>query len=486
MFRLLNFIFIILLSSNILASNSNVNVEKTPDATDNTVISKSNFPDFSLLAKDLLPTVVNISTTKKVSDKSYKDIEELIKTLPNNSVFGDLRDLLEKQKSLQKEIYSAGSGFIVSADGYIVTNNHVVDDADKITISLHDGKKIQAQLIGSDPKTDLALLKIKTDKKLKFTKFGDSDKSEIGQWVIAVGNPFGLGGSVSAGIISARGRDISSGQINDFIQTDAAINKGNSGGPLFNIDGEVVGIATAIYSPSGGNIGIGFATPSNIANQVIEKLKTDGEVKRGYLGVSVQDISKEIAESIAMKNPHGAMVVKVFDDTPAAKSKILPGDIITIFDGQKIKKMKDLPMVVARTEIGKKVKIIVIRNGKEKTLKAKIDLLKSEKEKKKEDKKSEINILGMGLQDINNKIRDKYDLNRNIDGVLITNIDKNSQAAKKGIAVNDVLLSVNQMKLKSVSHLKEIIKKARENKRDGIFIIIKRGNNNFATVLSLK
>ncbi|MDA7705492.1 Do family serine endopeptidase [Rickettsiales bacterium] len=471
-------ILILLFANNIYAN------EPTQLPVKDQIISKSNLIDFSDIIPDLLPTVVNISTSKKVGNDSAINIEELLKSLPKDSALDELKNLLEKKKYPQEESYSSGSGFIISQDGYIVTNNHVIDGADDISVSLKDGKKISAKLIGSDERTDLALLKIDVKEKLPFTKFGDSGNSKIGQWVIAVGNPFGLGGSVSTGIISAHGRDINEGQINDFIQTDAAINKGNSGGPLFNINGEVIGIATAIYSPSGGNVGIGFATPSNIAKDIIFTLKKNGKIKRGYLGVSVQEVSKEIADAINLNDISGAVVIKVFKDSPAYDGDILSGDIITKFNGQKITKMKELPMIVGQTEIGKKVKIEVIRNGKNKILKVKLAQL-GKKEKKDNKEESKINILGMGLVEINDRIRKKHKIDDDVRGLLIDDINDNSIAKSKGVLKGDIILSANQILLKSVKKFNKVIAKSKDNKKESIFLIVKRGDDNFAIILPI-
>lgn len=474
MIKLLPLIFILLFSNNILAGDKSVKNSLPKEKKD--TITKVGLVDFSEIVPKLLPTVVNVSTTKKNINKSSQDLEEILKILPEGSMFQDLKDLLEERKYSEQESYSSGSGFIISEDGYIVTNNHVIDGADEIFISLQEGEKIEAKLIGADDKTDIALLKINIRQKLEFTKFGESSKSKIGEWVIAVGNPFGLGGSVSAGIISAHGRDINAGQINDFIQTDAAINKGNSGGPLFNVSGEVIGIATAIYSPSGGNIGIGFATPSDTAKDVVKELKKNGSIKRGYLGVSVQKITKEIAESINLKEVDGAMVVKVFEGSPADKGGILPGDIIFKFDGKEIVKMKELPMTVGKTKIGTKVEVGIIRLEKKKNVKIRIEEL--EEEGKKE-KISEIdfNIFGMSLKEVDDK---------DTDGLLVENLKDNSIAKSKGIIKGDILLSINQVKLKSVKSLNKIVKKSQKNKKKGVFLIIKRGESNFTLVFPIK
>src|SRR5207342_1885884 len=264
-----------------------------------------------------------------------------------------------------RRVNSLGSGFVIDATGIVVTNNHVISEADEITVILNDGTRLKAELIGRDTKTDIALLQIKPDKPLTFVKFGDSDKLRLGEWVIAIGNPFSLGGSVSAGIVSARNRDIQSGPYDNYIQTDAAINRGNSGGPLFNLNGEVIGVNTAIISPSGGSIGIGFAVPSKTALPVIDQLREFKEVRRGWLGVRIQQVSDEIAESLSVKPARGALVAGIDEKGPAKPAGIEPGDVIVKFDGKDIKDMRDLPRVVADTPVGKDVEVTIIRDGKE-------------------------------------------------------------------------------------------------------------------------
>ena len=266
-----------------------------------------------------------------------------------------------------RRVNSLGSGFVIDPSGLVVTNNHVIADADEITVVFNDGSKLKAELIGKDTKTDLALLRVKPDKPLKAVKFGDSDKLRLGEWVIAIGNPFSLGGSVTAGIVSARNRDINSGPYDNYIQTDAAINRGNSGGPLFNLDGEVIGVNTAIISPSGGSIGIGFAVPSKTAVAVIDQLREFKEVRRGWLGVRIQQVTDEIAESLSIKPARGALVAGIDDKGPAKPAGIEPGDVIVKFDGKDIKEMRDLPKIVGETPVGKDVPVLVIRKGKEET-----------------------------------------------------------------------------------------------------------------------
>src|SRR5215203_5873967 len=327
------------------------------------------------IAEQVIDAVVNISTSQNVAARNTPAPQ-----LPNDTQLDELfRDFFNQRRGQQGEnqnrgrtptprrVNSLGSGFIIDASGIVVTNNHVISEADEITVILNDGSRIKAEMIGKDQKTDLALLRIKTDKPLKAVKFGDSDKLRLGEWVIAIGNPFSLGGSVTAGIVSARNRDINSGPYDNYIQTDAAINRGNSGGPLFNLDGDVIGVNTAIISPSGGSIGIGFAVPAKTAVAVIDQLKNFGETRRGWLGVRIQQVTDELADSLGIKPARGALVAGVDDKGPAKPAGIEPGDVIISFDGKDIKEMRDLPRVVADTPIGKQTPVTIIRKGKEET-----------------------------------------------------------------------------------------------------------------------
>ena len=308
--------------------------------------------------------MVNISTTQ-ISKKSDRGPE--IPQFPPGSPFEEFfKDFFDRNRpdSAPRKVTSLGSGFIIDPSGYIVTNHHVIEDAEEVTVILHDDTNLKAKIIGRDTKTDLALLKVEAKKPLPYVKWGDSEKARVGDWVLAIGNPFGLGGTVTAGIISARKRDINSGPYDSYLQTDASINRGNSGGPMFNLDGEVIGINTAIFSPSGGSIGIGFAIPSAQARTVIDQLRKYGRTRRGWLGVRIQTVTDQIAESLAMGRARGALVAGVTDNGPADKAGIKSGDVIVAFDGQDIDEMRDLPRLVAETAIDKDVKVRVIRGGK--------------------------------------------------------------------------------------------------------------------------
>ncbi|WP_375731161.1 Do family serine endopeptidase, partial [Azospirillum sp. B506] len=331
---------------------------------------------FADLAEKLLPAVVNISTSQSAPQRPQGQRPEVPQFPPGSpfeDFFRDFFDRQQQQDQPQRKATSLGSGFIIDAkNGYVVTNNHVVQDADEITVILQDDTNIKAELVGKDSKTDLALLKIKTSHPLVAVPFGDSDAMRVGDWVLAIGNPFGLGGSVTAGIISARQRNIDAGPYDDFLQTDASINRGNSGGPMFNLNGEVIGINTAIFSPSGGSVGIGFAIPSNLAKQVVAQLKDYGKTRRGWLGVRIQAVTPEIAESLGLPNHKGALVASVTQDGPAAKGGIQAGDVVTKFDGREIDEMRRLPRVVAETSIDKAVPVEVWRKGKSQTVHVKV------------------------------------------------------------------------------------------------------------------
>ena len=368
---------------------------------------------FADLAAQLLPSVVNISTTQVIEGRSGMELPKLPPGSPFEDFFKDFFDRNQPQGRSRKAT-SLGSGFIIRDGNYVVTNNHVIQDADEITVILHDNTRLKAELVGRDPKTDLAVLKVKSKNgKLTAVKFGDSTVARVGDWIMAIGNPFGLGGTVTAGIISARGRDINSGPYDDFIQTDASINRGNSGGPMFNLKGQVIGINTAIFSPSGGSVGIGFAIPSSVAESVISQLIKHGEVKRGWLGVNIQTVTEEIAETLGLKNPAGALVANVIPDGPAEKAKVQKGDVILKFNGKKVDKMRSLPRIVADTEVGKSVPIEIWRNNKMIYLEAKVEELDDATEvasrttgDKQKGKESLVKKLGLKLSSITPGLRD--------------------------------------------------------------------------------
>src|SRR6266567_1370380 len=406
-------------------------------------------PDgISEVAETVIDAVVNISTSQTVDSKVGP-----MPQLPPGSPFEEFFDEFFKNRRGQgdnpnrehtpRRVNSLGSGFIIDASGIVVTNNHVISDADEINVILNDGAKLKAEIIGRDQKTDIALLRVKPDRPLKAVKFGDSDKLRLGEWVIAIGNPFSLGGSVTAGIVSARNRDINSGPYDNYIQTDAAINRGNSGGPLFNLEGEVIGINTAIISPGqgGGSVGIGFAVPSKAAVAVIDQLKQFGETRRGWLGVRIQQMTDEMAESLGIKPPRGALVAGVDDKGPAKPAGIEPGDVIVKFDGKDIKDMRDLPRVVADTPVGKDVPVIVIRKGKEEMKTVTLGRLEDGEKLAALTTPADPGpapvvkkTLGIELAGISDELRKKYKIKDSVKGIVIVGVDSNSPASDKRLA----------------------------------------------------
>jgi serine protease Do len=407
------------------------------------------------VAEQVIDAVVNISTSQKVDPH----IENLPDVPPGSPMEEFFDQFFKKhggqggdQDQMPHRINSLGSGFIIDPSGLVVTNNHVIADADEINVILNDGTKLRAQLVGKDSKSDLALLRVKTDHPLKAVKFGDSDKLRLGEWVIAIGNPFSLGGTVTAGIVSARNRDINSGPYDNYIQTDAAINRGNSGGPLFNLDGEVIGINTAIISPSGGSIGIGFAVPSDTALPVLDQLRQYGETRRGWLGVRIQQVTDDIADSLNIKPPRGALVAGVDDKGPAKPAGIRPGDVVVKFDGRDVKEMHDLPRMVADTPVGKVVDVVIIRNGKEETHKVTIGRLDdsekvalAEANKENPPQKSTVQkTLGLELSTLSDDLRRKFKIGDSIKGVLVTGVDPSVAMGDpdKRLAPGDVIVEV--------------------------------------------
>jgi serine protease Do len=413
------------------------------------------------VAEQVIDAVVNISTSQKV-DARMGGLPDLPPGSPMEEFFDEFfknrrggqggQGGQGDQDRPARRVNSLGSGFIIDSSGIVVTNNHVISDADEISVILNDGAKLTAELVGKDSKSDLAVLRVRPEKPLKAVKFGDSDKLRLGDWVIAIGNPFSLGGSVTAGIVSARNRDINSGPYDNYIQTDAAINRGNSGGPLFNLNGEVIGVNTAIISPSGGSIGIGFAVPSNSALAVIDQLRQFGETRRGWLGVRIQQVTDDIAESLSLKPPRGALVAGLDDRGPAKPAGIEPGDVIIRFDGRDIKDMHDLPRIVADTPVGKEVDVVVIRKGKEEIHKVKVGRLEdgeklaaaNKKETAPEEKSVVQKTLGLELSSLTDDLRKKYKIRDNIKGVIITGVDPNvaSAAPDKRLSSGDVIVEV--------------------------------------------
>jgi serine protease Do len=379
-----------------------------------------------------------------------------------------------------RRVNSLGSGFIIDAAGLVVTNNHVIADADEINVILNDGTTLKAEIVGRDTKTDLALVRVKPDKPLKAVKFGDSDKLRLGEWVIAIGNPFSLGGTVTAGIVSARNRDINSGPYDNYIQTDAAINRGNSGGPLFNLNGDVIGVNTAIISPSGGSIGIGFAVPSKTVVGVIDQLRQYKEVRRGWLGVRIQQVTDEIADSLNVKPTRGALIAGIDDKGPAKPAGIEPGDVIVKFDGKDIKEMRDLPKIVAETPVGKDVEVTIIRKGKEEKKTVKLGRLEDDKKvaaltPKKDDAEEKTAVkkaLGLDLADLTTELRNQHKIKDKVKGVLITGVDANSAAAEKHLQPGMVIAEVQQQPVGSAAELQQRIEKLKKDGKKAVVLLV--------------
>ncbi len=438
------------------------------------------------VAEAVIDAVVNISTKQSV-DLSSNTMPQL----PPGGQFEEFFEELFKNRrgpggqnshpQIPRRVSSLGSGFIIDAAGLVVTNNHVISDADEVNVILNDGTTLKAEVIGRDQKTDLALLRVKPSKPLKAVKFGDSDKLRLGEWVIAIGNPFSLGGTVTAGIVSARNRDINSGPYDNYIQTDAAINRGNSGGPLFNLDGEVIGINTAIISPSGGSIGIGFAVPSKTAVTVIDQLRQFGETRRGWLGVRIQQVTDDIAESLNVKPARGALVAGVDDKGPAKPAGIEPGDVIVKFDGQEIKEMRDLPRVVADTPVGKDVEVVVVRKGKEEKKTVKLGRLEDGEKKAStsskqgaapEEKTVVQKTLGLNLANMTDELRKRYKIKDTVKGIVITGVDSNTPAAEKRLNAGDVIVEVAQEPVNTAADLQKRVDQLKKDGRKSALLLV--------------
>lgn len=443
-------------------------------------------PDsFADLAEKLLPSVVNISTSQLVAERQGPDFQ-----FPPGSPFEDLfRDFMDRNgqggqgtPTPRRRATALGSGFIISADGYIVTNNHVIDGADEITVRLHDGDTLEAELIGRDPKTDVALLKVEPEEDLPFVKWGDSDSARIGDWAMAIGNPFGLGGTVTAGIISARNRDINQGPYDDFIQTDASINRGNSGGPLFNLDGDVIGINSAIYSPSGGSVGIGFAIPSAIAHSVVDQLKEYGRTRRGWLGVHIQTVTDDIADSVGLDEATGAMVAGVSEDSRHQDAGIKQGDVILSFDGKEVESMRRLPRIVAETKIGKDVDVVIWRDGEKQTVQVELGELEeevvaasatgSDKQEAPEVAEASISELGIKVANVDETLRNRYNLAEGSEGVIVTEVSGDSYAAEKGVRPGDIIIEASHRSVDTVEDVVDAVKNAVEDDKRTILMLI--------------
>jgi serine protease Do len=443
------------------------------------------------VAQPLLDAVVNIATSQNVAgNRETVPAPKLPEGSPFQHFFDEFLGDQDQGDNRPRRVQSLGSGFVIDPSGIIVTNNHVIEGADEITANFVDGRKLTAKLIGHDDKTDLALLKVDSDTPLVSVKFGDSDHIRVGDWVMAIGNPFGLGGTVTLGIVSARNRDINSGPYDNFIQTDASINRGNSGGPLFDMDGEVIGINTAIISPTGGSIGIGFAVPSEIAVGVIDQLREFGETRRGWLGVRIQQVTDDVAKGLAMDGPaRGALVASVDEKGPAAAAGIAAGDVILSFDGQLVDAMHDLPRLVAGRQVGKAVVVRVLRKGKEEDLNVVLGRLEDaekqvaaapapDAEKNKAPDQAPTPMvsagpLGLTLSDLSPDARSKFGIKDSVsDGVVVTGVESGSPASDKRLQPGDVIVEIAQEQVKTPDDVNRLIDKLKADGRKNVLMAI--------------
>jgi serine protease Do len=434
---------------------------------------------FAELADKLSPAVVNITTTTSVADID----QGMRPIIPEGSPFEDFfRDFMDRQPGAprrQQRSNALGSGFLVSPDGYIVTNNHVIESADEIKVELFGGSELDAELVGRDPRTDIALLKVESEDALPFVTFGDSDTARVGDWVLAIGNPLGQGFSVSAGIVSARNRMLQ-GSYDDFIQTDAAINRGNSGGPLFDMKGEVIGVNTAILSPNGGSIGIGFAMSSAVVERVVAQLRDFGETRRGWLGVRIQNVDPDVAEALGLPSAKGALVTDV-PEGPALEAGLKAGDVILKFGGEEIDDTRELVRIVAETEIGRAVDVVVFRDRAETTLKVEIGRLEETTlaaapgaPGQPPAAPADETVLGMTVSALDDTLRDRYGLESGATGLVVTTIDEGSDAWDKGMREGDVIAEVGQEPVASPQDMQARIEAAEQAGRNSILLLVRR------------
>ncbi|MBP2316691.1 DegQ family serine endoprotease [Azospirillum soli] len=472
-------------------------IANTPPALAAAVLTQDAPASFADLAARVLPAVVNISTTQEAkAERANPRLPAFPPGSPFEEFFRQFQDQFgqdqfgqnaEPQAEPRGKMGALGSGFIIDASGYVVTNNHVIDDAKEITVTLQDGSALPATLVGRDAKTDIALLKVKSDKPLPHLEWGDSDAARVGNWVMAVGNPFGLGGTVTKGIVSARGRDIHSGPYDDYLQLDAAINRGNSGGPTFAMDGRVIGINTAIYSPNGGSVGIGFAIPSNLAKQVVAQLKESGHVERGWLGVKIQEVSPEIADSVGLDQPKGALVAEVTAGSPAAKAGLRQGDVILAYNGKPVDGIRDVTRRVADTKAGDKADMTVLRNGKEMTVAAAIERLPAEQQVasaengpavKSMDKSAVEAVKGLKLAPLDGATRSRLGLDDGVKGVVVTGVSP--KAGDVSLRPGDVIVRVGDHAVTSPAEVSKSVVEAEKAGRKAVLLLVNRqGSESF-------
>ncbi|UYV37762.1 Do family serine endopeptidase [Rhodobacteraceae bacterium D3-12] len=447
---------------------------------------------FADLADKISPAVVNITTSTVVA-RGTGPGPIVPEGSPFEDFFREFQDRNRQEGERPRRSSALGSGFVISEDGFIVTNNHVIESADEIVIEFFSGKELKAKVIGTDPNTDIALLKVEAEEPLPFVSFGDSDTARVGDWVMAMGNPLGQGFSVSAGIVSQRGRALS-GAYDDYIQTDAAINRGNSGGPLFNMDGDVIGVNTAILSPNGGSIGIGFSMASNVVSKVVKQLKEFGETRRGWLGVRIQDVTDDVAEAIGLEKTAGALVTDV-PKGPSMEGGMKSGDVILSFDGVNVDDTRSLVKQVGNSEVGKTVRVVVFRDGKTQTLK--ITLGRREEAEKavpaaqqggdkgKEEPKEKV-VLGMTLVPLTSEMRAQMDLKDSDEGLVVREIDEASEAFEKGLRAGDLITEAGQQKVKALTDLDARIAEAKDAGRKSLLLLVRRAGDPRFVAISIE
>ncbi|WP_158964796.1 DegQ family serine endoprotease [Chachezhania sediminis] len=454
-----------------------------------TMVAQAKPESLAPLAEKISPAVVNITTTTMV-ERPTAPQGIVPEGSPFEDLFRDFRDRNGPEGRKPRKSSALGSGFVISEDGYVVTNNHVIDGADEITIEFFSGEEMPAKLVGTDPKTDIALLKVESDTPLPFVSFGNSDQARVGDWVLAMGNPLGQGFSASVGIVSARNRALS-GTYDDYIQTDAAINRGNSGGPLFNMDGDVIGVNTAILSPNGGSIGIGFSMASNVVTKVVDQLREFGETRRGWLGVRIQDVTDDVAEAIGLDKPEGALITDV-PEGPAQEAGLKSGDVILAFDGVDVKDTRELVREVGSATVGKTVRVTVFRDGK--TQEFKVTLGRREEAEsvpvamqgEEGGSDEQLDVLGLSLRPLTSQMREEMSLPDDSTGLVVLSVDEASQAFDKGLRAGDVITEAGQQKVETLDGLEERITEAKDAGRKSILLLVRRAGEPRFVALSLE
>ncbi len=451
-------------------------------------VSVSNPHSMADIIERVQPSVVNIVATRSASHAARlrgmdPRMEDMLRRF-----FGPGRTPAQPGQDEPMQSASAlGSGFIIDSEGYVVTNNHVIEDAEQVQVVLEDGTTLPARIVGTDPRSDLAVLKVESDKNLPAVSFGDSDSVRVGEWVVAIGNPFGLGGTATAGIVSARGRDIQSGPYDDYLQIDAPINKGNSGGPVFDTQGRVIGINTAIFSPNGGSVGIGFAIPAAQAKTTVQQIIEDGHVTRGWLGVQIQPVTEEIQASLGLEETRGALVSDVTEDSPADRSGLEVTDVILAFDGKEITDTRELVRLVAKTRPDRKVPVSVWREGKKRNIDVKIGILKDPEQEIVASNlpSSETGKLGLKIAPLDEQSRERLRLDESVEGALVTGVAPNSPAARQGLRPGDVIMRIGQSRVDSPQSLSDAVESAGKNGDESVLALVRRGESQRFVALKL-